>query len=86
LEATRRPELRATLDAAGRSFRELAGVMSADLGATDPARQGRMLVAYCDGIVFDSLVGAGQGNPPTLDQLRISLREILTGFLPAESS
>jgi AcrR family transcriptional regulator len=85
LEAARRPELRATLDAAGRAFRDLAAALLAGLGSPDPERQGRMLVAYCDGILFDSLVGAGQATRPTLDELRVSFGEIVTGFLTADT-
>jgi len=43
-----------------------------------------MLVAYRDGILFDSLVGAGQATRPTLDELRVSLGEIVAGFLTAD--
>lgn len=81
LEATRRPALRATLDQAGLSFRRLAAMMLAGLGSAAPERHARMLIAYCDGMLFDSIAGAGQAAPPSAEELRTGLTELLTGIL-----
>ncbi|CRK62155.1 Transcriptional regulator, TetR family [Alloactinosynnema sp. L-07] len=59
LEATRRPELRATLLEVGKRYRELATALLTAAGAANPDRQGPDLVAYLDGLMFDSIAGAG---------------------------
>ncbi|HSA51878.1 MAG TPA: TetR/AcrR family transcriptional regulator [Yinghuangia sp.] len=81
LEATRRSELRKAYDEAGRVFREAAVAVVAALGARDPARQGRFLVAWCEGVMFDSIAGAGWSTPPSHDDIAIGLRELLDGML-----
>ena len=50
LEATRRPELRAAYDQAGRMYREQATALLAAAGSPDPARHARLLVTWA-GIV-----------------------------------
>ncbi len=75
LEATRRPELRKTYDEIGRRFRELATAVLAAAGSPDPARHGRQMVAYVEGLLFDAVVGAG-GVPP-LDDLDAAFRDLL---------
>lgn len=81
LEATRRPELRAIYDRAGARFRDPAVAMLAAAGSPDPVRHGRQLVAFGEGIMFDAIAGAGV--EPTLDELRLALRELLHGMLQA---
>ncbi|MEU4225494.1 TetR family transcriptional regulator C-terminal domain-containing protein [Nonomuraea sp. NPDC026600] len=79
LEATRRPELRKIYDEAGRRFRDpVVGLLTA-LGSPDPVRHGRQLVAFGEGIMFDSIAGAGEA--PSLDDLREAVRELLRGML-----
>lgn len=79
LEATRRPELREIYDRAGLRFRDPAAALLAAAGSPDPVRHGRQLVAFGEGIMFDAIAGAGA--MPTLDDLRIALRELLRGML-----
>jgi DNA-binding transcriptional regulator YbjK len=82
LEATRRPELREVYDAAGLALREPLAAMLAAAGATDPDRQSRSLAAWCEGMMFYSVAGADAGDPPpTEEQLRASVGEVLRGIL-----
>ena len=83
LEATRRPELRAIYDAGGTAFREPAGHLLAALGSTDPDRHSRSFIAWCEGVLFDSLAGAGSRTVPTREELRTGLVELLAGLLDA---
>lgn len=83
LEATRRPELRGAYDDAGRTFRTAAvGIMRA-LGSRDPARHGRFLVMWCEGVMFDSVAGAGWNEPPSRDEIAVGIGELLDGMLGA---
>ncbi|MDH2427445.1 TetR/AcrR family transcriptional regulator [Sphaerisporangium sp. TRM90804] len=79
LEATRRPELRTIYAQAGRRFREVATAMLAAAGSPDPARHGRQLVAYGEGVIFDAIAGAGA--VPTLQELTAGTTELLRGML-----
>lgn len=79
LEATRRPELRAIYDRAGRRFRDPAVALLATAGSTDPVRHARQMVAFGEGIMFDAIAGAGV--EPTFDELREAVRELLAGML-----
>jgi DNA-binding transcriptional regulator YbjK len=81
LEATRRPELRAAYDDAGRVFRDAAVGIMAALGSRDPARHGRFLVMWCEGLMFDSIAGAGWSAPPSRADIAAGLRELLDGML-----
>jgi DNA-binding transcriptional regulator YbjK len=81
LEATRRPELRRAYDAAGHAFREAAAGLLAVLGSADPVRHGRFLVAWCEGIMFDSIAGAGWATPPSDEDLAAGIGELLDGML-----
>ncbi|WP_245657393.1 TetR/AcrR family transcriptional regulator [Herbidospora mongoliensis] len=76
LEATRRPELRAVYDDIGRRYREPSVAMFAAAGTSDPARHGRQLVAFTEGLLFDAVVGAG--GAPTLGDLRAAFAEYLS--------
>jgi hypothetical protein len=80
LEATRRPELRAIYDRAGKRFREPAVALLAAAGSPDPVRHGHQLVVFGEGVMFDAIVGAGA--EPALDDLRLGVRELLKGMLP----
>ncbi|MEV4565642.1 TetR/AcrR family transcriptional regulator [Nonomuraea sp. NPDC049419] len=79
LEATRRPELRAIYDRAGRRFRDPAVAMLAALGSRDPVRHGRAMVAFAEGLLFDAIAGAGA--VPTREELEQLVRELLAGML-----
>ncbi|MFI6983092.1 TetR/AcrR family transcriptional regulator [Embleya sp. NPDC050154] len=81
LEATRRPELRGVYDEAGAAFRGAAVGMLAALGSPAPERHGRSLVAWCEGVMFDSIVGAGWATPPSRDDIRVGVTELLSGML-----
>lgn len=81
LESTRRPDLRAMYDEAGRPFREPAAALLAALGSPAPDRHARMLIAWCEGVQFDSLAGAGTARPPDLAELRADLRQLLRGMI-----
>ncbi|SDD71825.1 TetR/AcrR family transcriptional regulator [Actinokineospora iranica] len=80
LEATRRPELRAALVAVGERYRELAAALLSAAGATAPERQGRALVAFLDGAIFDRIAGAGRVTLSG-EQTRDSFDELLAGML-----
>jgi Tetracyclin repressor-like, C-terminal domain len=79
LEATRRPGLRVIYDRAGRPFREAATALMEPAGSPTPARHGRQLVAFCEGLMFDAIVGAG--DEPSLADLEAAASDMLRGFL-----
>lgn len=81
LEATRRPELRKVYDEAGARMRAPAVDLLRAAGSADPRRHGRSLISWYEGIVFDSIAGAGGARPPGRAELRTSAREILRGML-----
>lgn len=82
LEATRRPELRASYDRSGRVFREQCAALLAAAGSPDPRRHARMVLAWCDGMLFDSVAGAGAARRPDLSELERSTREFLAALAP----
>ncbi|MFF7248436.1 TetR/AcrR family transcriptional regulator [Embleya sp. NPDC008237] len=81
LEATRRPELRTVYDEAGAVFRGAAAAMLAALGSPAPERHGRFLVAWCEGVMFDAIAGAGWATPPSRADIRVGVTELLAGML-----
>lgn len=81
LEATRRPELRRTLEDGGASLRTSAAEIVAALGSTDPERHGRWFVSWCDGLVYDALVGAGARHRPGRAELVAAVRAMLRGLV-----
>jgi len=81
LEATRRPELRAIYDAAGTTFREPARALLAALGTADPDRHSRSFIAWSEGLMFDSVAGAGHRAVPTRPEIRDGLLELFRGML-----
>lgn len=83
LESTRRPALRLLYDEASRPFREPVAAMLAAAGSADPERHARALIAWCEGVQFDALAGAGTEAPPNLAELRTGLIELLHGMLGA---
>ncbi|MGW7019535.1 TetR/AcrR family transcriptional regulator [Streptomyces decoyicus] len=81
LEATRRPELRAVYDRAGRAFREPVVAMLTSAGSADPERHALSLVAWCDGVLFSCTAGQFHMAVPTREALRTSCTELLDGML-----
>ncbi|MGW7249339.1 TetR/AcrR family transcriptional regulator [Streptomyces decoyicus] len=81
LEATRRPELRAVYDRAGRAFREPVVAMLTAAGSADPERHALSMVAWCDGVLFSCTAGQFHTAVPTRDALRTSCTELLDGML-----
>ncbi|MED7930194.1 TetR/AcrR family transcriptional regulator [Nonomuraea sp. LP-02] len=79
LEATRRPELRAVYDRAGRRFRDFAATLLAAMGSADPARHAGELVAFAEGLMFYAVAGAGGTSAE--DDLRRAVADLLTGML-----
>lgn len=84
LEATRRPELRAIYDAAGRRFRDAARALLAAAGSADPAAHAQGLVALAEGLMFDAIAGAGA--EPSPESLRAAVAAYLAGVLPREAA
>ncbi len=80
LEATRRPELRATYDEGGLQIRRQAAAALAAAGSADPSRHAGVVVDWMEGTIFGALAGTGSLAPPTLDELVTSAREILAGI------
>lgn len=81
LESTRRPQLRAIYDEASRPFREPVAAMLAAAGSATPDRHARTLIAWCEGVQFDSIAGAGSASPPNLQELEDGLRDLMAGML-----
>ncbi|GAA4075915.1 TetR/AcrR family transcriptional regulator [Nonomuraea soli] len=79
LEANRRPELRAVYNRVGARFRDPGVVMLTAMGSADPARHARQLVAFGEGLMFDTLVGAG--SEPSFEELRDGIEELIAGML-----
>ncbi len=79
--ATRRPELRAVYDGAGRAFRGPVVAMLAAAGSADPERHTLSVVAWCDGVLFSCTAGQFHAAVPTRDALRTSCTELLDGML-----
>jgi DNA-binding transcriptional regulator YbjK len=82
LEATRRPGLRAAYDLAGRAYRDQAIALLTAAGSADPPRHARLLVAWGEGVMFDTIAGAGGSPGPTPDELRATMAELLRAILP----
>lgn len=81
LESTRRPELREIYDEAARPFREPTVALLSMAGSADPPRHARLLIAWCEGVQFDSIAGAGSGSPPDLQELTDGLRDLIRGMI-----
>ncbi|MFG2141469.1 TetR/AcrR family transcriptional regulator [Streptomyces sp. NPDC048650] len=81
LEASRRPELRAFYDRAGRAFREPITAMLTAAGSTDPERHALSMIAWCDGMLFSCTAGQFHTAVPGRAALRASCAELLDGML-----
>lgn len=84
LEATRRPELRAVYDTAGRRFREPLVRLLGAAGSADPERHALSLVSWLEGVMFHSVVGAASGVRLSREQIRASTAEMLNGLLSGD--
>ncbi|MFI9583223.1 TetR/AcrR family transcriptional regulator [Streptomyces sp. NPDC052236] len=85
LEATRRPELRASYDAAGSRFREPLNALMAAAGSPEPERHTLSLVAWCDGLMFSCAAGSYHAAVPEPAELRTGFQELLRGMLGEKS-
>ena len=79
LEASRQPDLRATLTAAGAGMRITAAALLRAAGAPDPVRQARDLLSCLDGLIYDQIAGAGGSRSHA--EVRATIREILRGMV-----
>ncbi|MBN6034223.1 TetR/AcrR family transcriptional regulator [Amycolatopsis sp. 195334CR] len=84
LEATRRPALREIYDRIGARYRTQLKATMVALGSSDPERHARLMMAWCEGVMFDSLAGTGAADPPSLAELERSSEEVLRGIALAE--
>ncbi|QFU86601.1 TetR/AcrR family transcriptional regulator [Amycolatopsis sp. YIM 10] len=80
LEATRRPVLREIYDRIGAKYRTQLKAGMVALGSSDPERHARLMMAWCEGVMFDSLAGTGAASPPGLVELEQSTEEVLRGI------
>ncbi|MFF3491576.1 TetR/AcrR family transcriptional regulator [Streptomyces sp. NPDC002795] len=85
LEATRRPELRAFFDEAGRQFREPLITLLRAAGSGAPERHTLSLIAWTEGIMFSCVAGSFHTTVPTLAELREGYGELLHGMLDTTS-
>ncbi|GGX17513.1 TetR/AcrR family transcriptional regulator [Streptomyces chryseus] len=82
LEATRRPELRAFYDAAGRHhFREPLNALMSAAGSREPERHALSVVAWCEGLMFSCAAGSYHAAVPSEEELRKGFGELLRGML-----
>lgn len=79
LEATRRPELRAMYDEGGRRLRQRASALLVRLGSPEPERHARVLVSWCEGLIFDAVAGAG--GTPSHDELVANMADLLAALV-----
>lgn len=86
LEATRRPELRAFYDAAGRQFREPLVALMTAAGSAEPERHALSLVAWAEGMMFACAAGSYHRSVPTEDELRTGCAELLRGMLGVQAA
>lgn len=79
LESTRRPDLRAHFDRAGRVLRDHARDVIVALGSDEPDRHTRQVLALLEGFVFTTSID-GQPTPSHEDLVR-TFSEFFTGML-----
>jgi DNA-binding transcriptional regulator YbjK len=80
LEATRRPELREALVAAGARVRALVAAQLASANVREPERPADDFAAFLDGLLFDQIVGAGT-RKYTPTELRAAVHALLTAVI-----
>lgn len=84
LEATRRPELRAYYDAAGRQFREPLVALMKAAGSRAPERHALSLISWSEGLMFSCVAGSYHAEVPAEAEIRRGFTELLRGMLTAE--
>ncbi|MFI6052834.1 TetR/AcrR family transcriptional regulator [Streptomyces violascens] len=83
LEATRRPELRAYYDAAGRQFRAPLVALMTAAGSSAPERHALSLISFSEGLMFSCTAGSYQAEVPSEQEIRRGFAELLRGMLAA---
>lgn len=79
LEAGRYPQVQAALAATAERFTAAAAELLGQLGARDPRRDARAVIAACAGLVYESAVG---GQPPyEADEVTELLGDVLAARL-----
>ncbi|WP_166352416.1 TetR/AcrR family transcriptional regulator [Phytoactinopolyspora limicola] len=76
LEASRRPQVRERLVAAGAQVRAIVADQLIAAGVDDAEDKAYDFSAYLDGLLFDEIAGAGRRGL-TVDQLRVKIRTML---------
>ncbi|MFI6685100.1 TetR/AcrR family transcriptional regulator [Streptomyces sp. NPDC050485] len=84
LEATRRPELRAYYDAAGRQFREPLVALMKAAGSRAPERHALSLISWSEGLMFSCTAGSYHHEVPAEAEIRRGFTELLRGMLTGE--
>lgn len=77
LEATRRPELRKVLVAAGAGLRAMIAERFAAAGVCEPRHRACDFAAFLDGLIFDQIAGSGTRKLTSAD-LRATIGALLT--------
>ncbi|MEU9195552.1 TetR/AcrR family transcriptional regulator [Streptomyces hundungensis] len=81
LEATRRPELRAYYDTAGRQFRAPLVDLMRSAGSSAPERHALSLISFSEGLMFSCAAGSYHAEVPSEAEIRRSFTEVLSGML-----
>jgi DNA-binding transcriptional regulator YbjK len=79
LEATRRPELRKVLVAAGAGLRAMIAERFAAAGVSQPEDRAQVFAALLDGLIFDQIAGSGT-RQLTAAGLRATIGVLLTAL------
>jgi DNA-binding transcriptional regulator YbjK len=79
LEATRRPELRKVLAAAGAGLRAIIAERFAAAGVSQPEDRAQVFAALLDGLIFDQIAGAGTYQLTAAD-LRATIGVLVTAL------
>ncbi|MFB9316082.1 TetR/AcrR family transcriptional regulator [Cryptosporangium minutisporangium] len=82
LESVRRPKVASALHRSGTDLRQRIAAILARLGASDPPRQARWLVACIDGILFDNIAGANANQPLDAADIDAAVRDLVHAVLP----
>ncbi|BAL88281.1 putative TetR-family transcriptional regulator [Actinoplanes missouriensis 431] len=85
LESVRRPEVAGQLHRSGEELRGRIAEILGGLGAAEPPRQARWLVACIDGILFDNIAGARASDPIGERELRGAVGGLIGAVLPEAS-
>jgi hypothetical protein len=78
LEATRHPELRATLATSGTAIRAVVARQLGAAGISEPDRRAANCVDFLDGLLFHQITGVGTGRLTGAD-----LRDAISTLLAA---